>query len=63
MAEITTIPVKKTTRDLLKSMGIKGETYDEIIRRLIGRAEYEAFMEKQYGRLRERDQFVSLEDL
>ncbi len=39
--EITTIKVRVSTRDLLKSLGRKGETYDEIIRRLIHEAKKE----------------------
>ena len=31
----TTIELSKETRDMLKDMGKKGETYDSIIRRLI----------------------------
>lgn len=33
--EMTMIPVKKSTRERLKDVGKKGETYDEIINRLI----------------------------
>jgi hypothetical protein len=36
--DITTIQIKKTTRDELKKLGIKGETYDTIIRRLLDTA-------------------------
>jgi len=32
---ITTIQISKATRDELKKHGIKGDTYDEIIRRLL----------------------------
>jgi len=32
---ITTIQISKATRDELKKHGIKGETYDIIIRRLL----------------------------
>jgi len=35
MKDITTISIKKETREMLKEIGKKGETYDEIIRRLI----------------------------
>ncbi len=35
MKDMTTIPIKKETRDMLKELGKKGETYDDIIRRLI----------------------------
>lgn len=39
MAEgITTIKLKKTTRDKLAKLGSKLETFDDIILRLIGKA-------------------------
>lgn len=34
---MTSIKVKKETRDVLKSIGKKGETYDDIINRLLDR--------------------------
>lgn len=35
MGEITTIPLTKATRDKLRALGKKGETYDELLNRLI----------------------------
>ena len=35
MSEITMIKVTRETRDMLKDLGKKGETYDQLIRRLI----------------------------
>lgn len=35
--ELTSIKIKKETRDVLKSVGKKGETYDDIINRLLDR--------------------------
>lgn len=32
---ITTIPLRKATRDRLKELGAKGETYDAILNRLM----------------------------
>ncbi|MFQ6075149.1 MAG: hypothetical protein ACE5Z5_03285 [Candidatus Bathyarchaeia archaeon] len=60
---ITTIPLKKETRDRLKSLGRKGETYDQILRRLISLAEYDAFMERQYERLKDEDAFIPLDEI
>jgi len=37
--EITQIPVRVSTRDKLKELGKKGETYDNIIIRLIGNSD------------------------
>ncbi|MDH5448745.1 MAG: hypothetical protein OEY24_04950 [Candidatus Bathyarchaeota archaeon] len=35
--ELTSIKIKKSTRDVLKSVGKKSETYDDIINRLLDR--------------------------
>ena len=35
MGSLTTIQLKCTTRDLLRSLGKKGETYDALIRQMI----------------------------
>ncbi len=59
----TTILVEKETRERLRSFGRKGETYDQILRRLMSLAEYEEFMETQYQRLKEKEAFVSLDEI
>ena len=59
----TTIPLEKETRDRLRSLGRKGETYDQILKRLMSMAEYEDFMERQYERLKDKKAFVSLDEL
>jgi hypothetical protein len=59
----TTIPVQKDTRDRLRLFGKKGETYDQILRRLMSLAEYEEFMDRQYGRLKDKKAFISLGEL
>lgn len=35
MPEITTVPLTKATRDRLRSLGRKGETYDALLTRLM----------------------------
>ncbi|MFA5861554.1 MAG: hypothetical protein WDA16_07650 [Candidatus Thermoplasmatota archaeon] len=35
MGNITTIPLTKTTRDRLRSLGKKGESYDTLLNRMI----------------------------
>ena len=35
MSDSTTLAIKKTTRDRLRELGTKGETWDELINRLI----------------------------
>jgi len=59
----TTIPLEKETRGCLRLLGRKGETYDEILRRLMSFAEHEEFMERQYERLKDKKAFVSLSEL
>lgn len=63
MSEVTTIPVTKDVRDRLKQYGKKGETYNDILNRLMDEVSYETFMERQYKKLEEKDKFVSLDDI
>ena len=35
MGDLTTIPLKKETRDRLRGMGRKGESYDALLHRLM----------------------------
>jgi len=35
LGNITTIPLTKTTRDRLRSLGKKGESYDTLLNRMI----------------------------
>jgi hypothetical protein len=62
MGETTTIPLSKKTRDLLKSYGRKGETYDELIRRLLEVAERVEFARRQ-RRILEEEEFVPLDQV
>jgi len=59
----TTTPLETETRDRLRLLGKKGETYDQILNRLMSVAEYEEFMERQYERLKDKRAFVSLDEL
>lgn len=63
MMATTTIPVERETRDRLRALGKKGETYNEILKRLMSLAKYEEFMDRQYERLKDRKAFVSLDEL
>lgn len=62
MSETTTIPLTKETRDLLKKYGQKGETYDELIRRLLEMAEQMEFARAQ-KRILETEEFVPLDQV
>ncbi len=61
--EKTTILVTKKTRKQLKALGRKGETYDDIIVRLMEEINCQEFIARQYSRLEEKDKFIPLEDV
>jgi predicted CopG family antitoxin len=61
--EATTIQVDSKVRDLLKSFGRKGETYNDIILKLIERARYIEFMRETYNILDTEENWVSLDEL
>ena len=63
MSESTTIPTTKVVRDRLKSYGQKGETYSDILNRLMDYVNRDEFMDRMYLRLEEKDQFVSLNEI
>ncbi|WP_440955967.1 DUF7557 family protein [Methanosarcina sp. Mfa9] len=63
MGEITTIPISKDVRDRLQQYGMEGETYNDILKRLMDEADYETFMERQYKKLEEKEKFVSLDEI
>jgi len=57
--EITTIPVSKEVRDLLKKAGRKDETYDDILRNLLKSGEIKKFYDEM-ERILETEEFVPL---
>ncbi len=62
----TTIAVKEKTKEDLKHLGRKGESYDEIIERLLRLSKDELkIIDEVYRRIEEtdREEYVSLEDL
>lgn len=63
MSKYAMIPVHKDTRELLKSYGSKGETYDTMIRKMLSVVDHARMMETHYQRLDEKDQFVPLSEL
>ncbi len=62
MGETTTIPLSKRTRDLLKKYGQKGETYDELIRRLLVMTEQMEFSKRQ-KRILAEEEFVPIDQV
>ena len=63
MMESTTIQVDTNIRDMLRTFGRKGETYNDIITKLIERARYVEFMEENYRILETEANWVSLDAL
>jgi predicted CopG family antitoxin len=59
----TTIQVKTETKDVLKSLGKKGETFDDIIRKLIKATQYVEFMEESYQILETENNWANLDEL
>ena len=62
MSEITTIPVTKETRDLLKMLGMKGESYDALLRRLIEVAKCQ-MLYRDLDEIRRKGDYVKIEDI
>ncbi|RLF63045.1 MAG: hypothetical protein DRN33_04835 [Thermoplasmata archaeon] len=63
MKDVTTIQVDKELRDMLKKMGKKGDTYSDIIRRLIKKTEYINFMEEQYEILDNEKEWTPIDEI
>ncbi len=61
-SELTTIQVSKATRDLLRQLGRKGETYDQVLNRLIETARRAVFF-KDIDRILETEEFVPLDQV
>lgn len=60
--DLTTIQISKMTRDELRQLGRKGETYDQVLFRLIEMARKTAFY-KDIDRILETEEFVPLEEI
>lgn len=58
----TSISLDPKTREMLRAMGEKGESYDTIIRRLIREAGWKK-LDARWNRILEEDAFIPLEDL
>jgi hypothetical protein len=61
-SQLTTIQIHKGTRDELRQLGRKGETYDQLLMRLIEMARMSAFFQ-DVERILDTEEFVPLEDL
>ena len=58
----TTIAVSSETKELLRLLGEKGESYDVIIRKLLSKSAIKK-LDARWNRILEEDTFVSLDEL
>jgi hypothetical protein len=61
-AGTTTIAISVETKEMLRILGEKSETYDTIIRRIIREAGLKR-LDARWNKILENDEFVPLEDL
>ena len=59
----TTIAVSEMVRDRLKSLGSKGETYDEILARILDVVDRETYLEEVRRRLAAKNEFLDFEEV
>ena len=60
--EKTTVAVSKETKEILRRLGEKGESYDDIIKSLIEEKKIEK-LDDRWNRILEEDDFIPLEEL
>lgn len=59
---ITTVAVSKETKEMLRKLGEKGESYDTIIRGLIEEIGWER-LDERWNKILEKDEFIPLDEL
>jgi predicted CopG family antitoxin len=62
MAAITTISISGDTKELLRKIGEKGESYDAIIRRLLHEANWKV-LDERWNKILDTDEFIPLDAL
>ena len=58
----TTISITQQTKKALLNLGVKGETYDNIIKKLIKRYAWKK-MDERWNKILAEDEFIPLEEL
>ena len=58
----TTIAVSSKTKEILRQFGEKGESYNNIIRKLIKEAGWKK-LDNRWNKILENDEFISLDEL
>ena len=59
---VTTISLHKETKETLRKLGSKGQTYDDVIRELIERASIKE-LDERWNRILKDERFIPLDDL
>jgi len=59
---MTTISLQKETKEMLKKLGAKGQTYDDVIRELIERASIKE-LDERWNKILKDEKFIPLDDL
>ena len=58
----TTIAVSAETKELLRLLGEKGESYDDIIRKLLKRSAWKK-LDERWNKILDGDEFIPLDEL
>ncbi len=59
---MTTIAVSYETKEALRRLGEKGESYDSIIQKLLSKVAWKE-LDERWNRILEEDEFISLDEL
>ena len=59
MTNTATISIRKETKDILRKLGSKGQTYDKVIRELLKKASIKG-LDTRWNRILEEEEFVLL---
>ncbi len=61
MTNTTSISIRKETKDILRKLGSKGQTYDKVIRELLKKASVKG-LDTRWNRILEEEEFVVLDE-
>jgi len=61
MTNTATISIRKETKDILRRLGSKGQTYDKVIRELLKKASVKG-LDTHWNRILEEEEFVVLDE-
>ncbi|MBU7039003.1 MAG: hypothetical protein HXS52_13835 [Theionarchaea archaeon] len=58
----TTVAVSRETKEMLRKLGEKGESYDSIIRKLVEKASWKE-LDDRWNKILTEDEFIPLDEL